>query len=64
MPEGFLCADAILRLSANVTNGLRVNEKVIEKSLKEHLPFIATENLLPSKLETVRLTPLTATEPL
>ena len=46
MPEGFLCADAILRLSANVTNGLRVNEKVIEKSLKEHLPFIATENLL------------------
>ncbi len=46
LPEGFLCADAILRLAQNVTNGLRVNEKIIEKALKEYLPFIATENLL------------------
>ena len=46
MPEGFLCADAILRLAQNVTNGLRVNEKIIERSVKENLPFIATENLL------------------
>ena len=46
MPEGFLCADAILRLAQNVTDGLVVNEKVIEKSLREYLPFIATENLL------------------
>ncbi len=46
MPEGFLCADAILRLAQNVTDGLAVNEKVIEKSLREYLPFIATENLL------------------
>ncbi|MBR5380852.1 MAG: adenylosuccinate lyase [Clostridia bacterium] len=46
MPEGFLCADAILRLSRNVTGGLHVNEKIIEKSVREYLPFIATENLL------------------
>ena len=46
MPEGFLCADAILRLAQNITDGLRVNEKVIEKTLREYLPFIATENLM------------------
>ena len=46
MPEGFLCADAILRLAQNVTDGLVVNEAIIEKTLKESLPFMATENLL------------------
>lgn len=46
MPEGFLCADAILRLAQNVTDGLHVNEKVIEKTVMEYLPFIATENLM------------------
>lgn len=46
MPEGFLCADAILRLVQNVTDGLRVNKKIIEKTVKEYLPFIATENLM------------------
>ena len=46
LPEGFLCADAILRLAQNVTDGLRVNKKVIEKAVKEYLPFIATENLM------------------
>ncbi len=46
MPEGFLCADAILRLAQNVTDGLRVNEKIIEKAVREYLPFIATENLM------------------
>lgn len=46
VPEGFLCADSILRLAQNVTNGLVVNEKIIEKMVKEYIPFIATENLL------------------
>ena len=46
MPEGFLCADAVLRLSQNVTNGLHVNEKLVEKTVQEYLPFIATENLM------------------
>ncbi len=46
LPEGFLCADAILRLGQNVTAGLQVNEKIIGKAVRENLPFIATENLL------------------
>ena len=46
MPEGFLCADAILRLAQNVTDGLHVNEKIVKKTVKDYLPFIATENLL------------------
>ncbi|MDD3347881.1 adenylosuccinate lyase [Oscillibacter sp.] len=46
MPEGFLCADAILRLAQNVTDGLHVNEKVVDATVREYLPFIATENLM------------------
>ena len=46
MPEGFLCADAILRLTQNVTDGLHVNEKIVERAVREYLPFIATENLM------------------
>ena len=51
MPEGFLCADAVLRLARNVTNGLVVNEAVIRRTTDEYMPFIATENLL---MEAVR----------
>ncbi|MBR6950427.1 MAG: adenylosuccinate lyase [Oscillospiraceae bacterium] len=46
LPEGFLCADAILRLAQNVTSGLVVNEKIVEAEVREYLPFIATENLM------------------
>lgn len=46
MPEGFLCADAILRLVKNVSGGLIVNEKIIDRTIREYLPFIATENLM------------------
>ena len=46
LPEGFLCADAVLRLVQNVTNGLRVNEKIVDRAVREYLPFLATENLL------------------
>ena len=46
LPEGFLCADAILRLAQNVTSGLVVNEKIVEATVREYLPFIATENLM------------------
>ncbi len=46
LPEGFLAADAVLRLVRNVAGGLRVNEKVILRNLREYLPFIATENLM------------------
>ena len=46
LPEGFLCADAILRLASNITSGLVVNEKIVERTVMEYLPFIATENLM------------------
>ncbi len=46
LPEAFLCADGVLRLCQNVTEGLRVNEKIVEKAVREYLPFIATENLM------------------
>ena len=46
IPEGFLCADAILRLAQNITNGIHVNEKIVLKHVMEYLPFIATENLM------------------
>ena len=46
LPEGYLCADAILRLAQNVTDGMHVNEKMVEKAVREYLPFIATENLM------------------
>lgn len=46
MPEGFLCADSILRLTQNITSNLQVNEKIINNTVKEYLPFIATENIM------------------
>ena len=46
LPEGFLCADAILRLAQNVTDGIHVNEVIVDKTVREYLPFIATENLM------------------
>ena len=46
LPEGFLCADAILRLVQNVTDGLHVNEKIVDKTIREYLPFLATENVM------------------
>ena len=46
LPEGFLCADAVLRLVNSVTAGIYVNLPVIEKTVRDYLPFIATENLM------------------
>lgn len=51
LPEAFLAADAVLRLMRNVTTGLVVNKKVIERAVNEYLPFIATENLLMSAVK-------------
>lgn len=46
IPEGFLAIDAILDIAINVTSGLVVNEKVIERHVEQELPFMATENIL------------------
>ena len=44
--EGFLALDGILDLCLNVTDGLKVYPKVIEKHLMSELPFMATENIM------------------
>lgn len=44
--EGFLAVDAILNIYINVSGGLVVYPKVIEKHVMEELPFMATENIL------------------
>ncbi|MFI3251334.1 MAG: lyase family protein, partial [Eubacteriales bacterium] len=46
IPEAFLAVDAILNLYLNVSSGLIVHPKVIEKHIKEELPFMASENIL------------------
>ncbi|MCD8047933.1 MAG: adenylosuccinate lyase [Clostridiales bacterium] len=46
VPEAFLAIDAILRICQNVTSGLIVHEKVIEKHIQEELPFMASENIM------------------
>ena len=46
IPEAFLAVDAILQIYLNVTDGLKVYPKVIERRLREELPFMATENIM------------------
>ena len=46
VPEAFLSCDAVLRLVKNVADGLVVNEKIVERTLRDYLPFSATENIL------------------
>ena len=46
LAEGFLCCDAVLSLYRNIASGLVVYEKMIEKRLRDELPFMATENIL------------------
>ena len=46
MAQAFMGADAVLELYMNIVNGLVVYEKVINKHLKQELPFMATENIL------------------
>jgi adenylosuccinate lyase len=46
LPQAFLGADAVLILYRNITDGLVVYPKVVEKYLSEELPFMATEEIL------------------
>lgn len=46
IPEAFLAVDAVLGIYANVASGLIVYEKMIEKHLRDEIPFMATENIL------------------
>ncbi|MBK8099667.1 MAG: adenylosuccinate lyase [Planctomycetes bacterium] len=46
IPESFLAIDGILMLVENVARGLVVYPKVIERKLREQMPFLATEEIL------------------
>jgi adenylosuccinate lyase len=46
MAEGFLAADAVLDLLLNVTRALVVRPAVIERHVRDHLPFVASEEIL------------------
>lgn len=51
IPEAFLSIDAILGIYANVAGGLIVYDKMIERHLREEIPFMATENILMDAVE-------------
>lgn len=44
--EAFLAVDSILNIYMNVTAGLVVYDKVVERRVMEKLPFMATENIM------------------
>ena len=46
LPEAFLAVDAILSLVINVVSGCTVYPAIMERHLREELPFLATENIL------------------
>ena len=46
IPEGFLGTDAVLSLVVNIVSGMTVYPKMMEKHLKDELPFMATEHIL------------------
>jgi adenylosuccinate lyase len=46
IPEMFLAADASLLIADNVCSGLVVYDKMIERHIREELPFMATENII------------------
>ena len=46
VPQAFLAIDACLILYRNITDGMVVYPKTIEKHLAEELPFMATEEIL------------------
>ena len=51
VPQSFLATDAILILYRNISDGLVVYPKVIEKNVNEELPFMATEEILMAACE-------------
>jgi adenylosuccinate lyase len=46
LPEMFLAADSILNIVLNVVRGLVVYPKVIERHVRQELPFMASESIL------------------
>ncbi|KAJ3093299.1 Phosphoribosylglycinamide formyltransferase [Physocladia obscura] len=46
LPEAFLTADIVLSLIQNIVDGMVVYPKVIERRIRQELPFMATENII------------------
>jgi adenylosuccinate lyase len=46
LAEAFLAADELVRVSARIIKGLRVNEAQVERNMRVYGPFAATERLL------------------
>lgn len=46
IPEAFFTADAILELCMDITSGMVVYPRVIERHLREELPFMAAEEVM------------------
>jgi len=46
LPEVFLTADVVLKTLQNVSEGLVVYPKVVERHILQELPFMATENII------------------
>ncbi len=46
VPEAFLAVDAMLSLYLNIISGCRIYPKIMERHLREELPFMATENIM------------------
>ncbi|MCA9100513.1 MAG: adenylosuccinate lyase [Planctomycetales bacterium] len=51
LPQAFLATDALLILYQNVTEGLVVYPRVIDRHLMDELPFMATENVMMAAVE-------------
>lgn len=46
LSEAFLSADSVLMTVQNIVEGLVVYPKVIEKHIRQELPFMSTENII------------------
>ncbi|MEI6100950.1 MAG: adenylosuccinate lyase [Eubacteriales bacterium] len=46
IPQAFLGVDALLNIYLNVSDGMVVYDKIIERHMAEELPFMATETIL------------------
>jgi len=46
LAEAFLTADALLQTTQNIAQGLVVYPRVIERYIREELPFMSTENVI------------------
>ncbi|AMD18896.1 HBL006Cp [Eremothecium sinecaudum] len=51
LPSAFLTADILLTTLSNISSGLVVYPKVIERRIKSELPFMATENIIMAMVE-------------